>query len=114
MTEKVYQVEQENGNLHTLIKPIKYSLDTNSEQEKENINNDSSHCLYGWDEIILLAHDNSNVHYMGVARVTGVFDRQEYCSSPAGELWDVIQDGSYDCQGFVDLDSKGAEYLRTV
>tara|TARA_R110002020_G_scaffold130014_1_gene290961 strand:- start:90 stop:377 length:288 start_codon:yes stop_codon:yes gene_type:complete len=93
------------SNLHTLIKPIIYIIN----EEKDQSNN-----ILGYDEIILLAHDDDIVHYMGVSRRNGVFDHQEYCQADPEEFWNTVMGAEYSCQGFIDLEKENAAYLYGI
>tara|TARA_Y100000310_G_scaffold273170_1_gene288532 strand:+ start:546 stop:848 length:303 start_codon:yes stop_codon:yes gene_type:complete len=97
--------KRDDGNLHTLIKPIIYVLN----DEKDQSNN-----ILGWDEVILLAHDNNTVHYMGVVRKNGVFDHQDYSQMGSEEFWETIMGPEYSCQGFIDLEKENATYLYGI
>tara|TARA_R110002167_G_scaffold364831_1_gene587624 strand:+ start:161 stop:463 length:303 start_codon:yes stop_codon:yes gene_type:complete len=94
--------KRDDGNLHTLIKPIIYVL---------NDEEDQSNNILGWDEVILLAHDNNTAYYMGVVRKNGVFDSQDYSETTADEFFNVMMGPEYSCQGFIDLENVNATYL---
>jgi|GEM_PF-5984943 hypothetical protein len=90
------------SSLHTLIKPILYEL-SGKQDVTEN--------MIGFDEVILLSHDDEKVHFMGVRRNDGVFDSVDYMTITAEEFWDTMNGIEYICKGFIDLDSIQAKYL---
>tara|TARA_R110002167_G_scaffold59891_1_gene169622 strand:+ start:1105 stop:1593 length:489 start_codon:yes stop_codon:yes gene_type:complete len=101
--------DNSNGNLVTLTKPIKYEVV--SEKERFKTENDEETNILGWHEMILLSHDLEAVHYIGVERNEGVLKSVEYRHAQAEDFWELITHGSYECKGFIDLDSKQAKYL---
>jgi len=90
------------SSLHTLIKPILYEI---------NLEQDVTENMLGFDEVILLSHDDEKVHFMGVRRNDGVFDSVDYMTITAEEFWDAMNGIEYICKGFIDLDSIKAKYL---
>ena len=90
------------SSLHTLIKPILYEI---------NLEQDVTENMIGFDEVILLSHDDEKVHFMGVRRNDGVFDSVDYMTITAEEFWDSMNGIEYICKGFIDLDSDKAKYL---
>ncbi len=90
------------SSLHTLIKPILYEI---------NLEQDVTENMIGFDEVILLSHDDEKVHFMGVRRNDGVFDSVDYMTITAEEFWDAMNGIEYICKGFIDLDSIKAKYL---
>tara|TARA_R110000824_G_scaffold390649_1_gene587180 strand:+ start:437 stop:913 length:477 start_codon:yes stop_codon:yes gene_type:complete len=92
-----------NGNMHVLKKPIKYEISKDIPEDQYN--------PFGWDEMILLAHDDMDTHYIGVTREEGVVDRVEYLSCLSEEWCDATLGIFYKCKGLIDLDAVGSGYL---
>jgi hypothetical protein len=114
MVESIAKMKQEahgvkdGGNLYVLKMPIKYvlaKLDNDHPLGIEDYN------PFGWDEMILLAHDKDIVHYMGVAYENGVLKEVDYLQALPEEWFDATLGIQYQCKGFINLKAESSQYL---